>query len=116
MTYEERLMEGFMRGWKASGITGEECKLFIKAFCDYMDGHRIQADGSVRDPDNWKKGISQDVYMDSLYRHVTDLWSVFNGYERFEPETKEELDKKTLLCAIMFNVQGYLYELIKEEK
>jgi hypothetical protein len=88
----------------------------FKVYCEYMQSHRIQLDGSMRDPDNWKKGISQDVYMDSLYRHVTNLWGVYNGYERVQPETGEPETKKELLCAIMFNVIGYMFELNKEEK
>ena len=87
----------------------------LKRFCEYMNKHRVQADGEVRDPDNWKRGLNMDDYADCLHRHVMNFWAVDKGYERLEPETDEPGDKQTLLCAIMFNAMGYLYELIQEE-
>lgn len=75
--------------------------LALNRFATYMEKHRIQADGSVRDPDNWKKGIPLDTYMDSLLRHVFELWADW--------ETKKFLPDE-VLCAIFFNIQGLLHE------
>lgn len=76
-------------------------------FVGYMHKHRHQADGTLRDADNWQKGIPRKQYMKSLVRHVWDLWTVW----RTEPEM--ELTIIDLLCAIMFNVQGLLLEIYK---
>ena len=76
-------------------------------FVRYMQKHRHQADGTLRDADNWQKGIPRKQYMKSLVRHVWDLWTVW----RTEPEM--ELTIIDLLCAIMFNVQGLLLEIYK---
>jgi hypothetical protein len=74
-----------------------------------MNKHRKQADGQMRDWDNWKKGIPVDAYMDSLVRHVWDLWLLRTGYGFNEEGATEE----DLLCAIMFNSMGMLFEYVK---
>ena len=90
--------------------------LVIEAFGDYMTKHRKQADGGLRASDNWQKGIPQDAYMKSLWRHFLDMWFMHRGYKRYDSITGEELSMKEVLCAILFNVQGYLFEHIKELK
>lgn len=83
--------------------------LVIEAFGNYMSKHRIQSDGKLRDSDNWQKGISQEVYMKSLYRHFMDLWLEHRGYKSRE-------GKENALCGIMFNTMGYLFESLKNKK
>jgi hypothetical protein len=46
----------------------------LVAFGEYMLSHQRQSDGSLRESDNWQKGIPLNVYMKSLFRHVVDLW------------------------------------------
>jgi hypothetical protein len=72
-----------------------------------MHQNRIQSDGSLRDSDNWQKGIPKDAYMKSMWRHFMDLWKLHRGNEAQE-------DIETALCAMMFNVMGYLHEELKE--
>ncbi len=84
--------------------------LVIKEFGRYMHRHRHQADGVVRDGDNWQKGMPKDDYIDSLLRHVMDVWLHHRGY----PQQAEE-DLKEALCAILFNAQGYLFTTLLEE-
>ena len=48
--------------------------LVISRFGEYMHSHRQQADGKLRDSDNWQKGIPQDSYMKSGWRHFLDWW------------------------------------------
>lgn len=79
-------------------------------FCQYMHKHRQQSDGELREADNWKKGIEIRDYYDSLSRHVQDLRLIFEGY----PELAREQDAEEALCAIAFNVQGILHEMIKD--
>ncbi|MGH9967984.1 MAG: hypothetical protein ACREBG_09165 [Pyrinomonadaceae bacterium] len=77
----------------------------------YMHKHRIQKDGSLRAPDNWQKGIALDAYADSLLRHMVDFWL----YHRGVGYQVVEGDLEDVLCAIMFNAEGYLFELVKNE-
>lgn len=73
----------------------------LRRFAEYMHKHRYQADGQVRDADNWQKGIPVDDYMDSLVRHVMDLWYIWRERGVIDEE---------LACAIFFNDQGLLFE------
>lgn len=82
----------------------------LKRYCEYMHQHRKQADGTLREPDNWKKGIPLDVYADSLYRHMQE-WALL--LEREDGEVVGE-EVEELLCAILFNAFGYLHELVKK--
>ena len=75
-------------------------------FAQYMHRHRLQADGSLRDSDNWQKGMPRRQYMKSLVRHVWDLWRIW----RVAPEAEDKLVE--LLCAVLFNVQGMLHEIM----
>jgi len=76
-------------------------------FAEYMHKHRLQKDGSLRDSDNWQKGIPLDVYMKSGFRHFFDWWHCHRS--NVGPGATEEA-----LCALMFNVMGYLYEYLKD--
>jgi len=90
--------------------------LCIEAFGDYMTVHRKQADGKLRDSDNWQKGMSKSVYIKSLFRHFMDLWATHRGHKRYDKKDKHEITVKEACCAILFNVLGYLHEDIKESK
>lgn len=81
----------------------------LKAFCEYMHGHRKQADGKLRESDNWQKGIPKDVYMKSLWRHFLDLWLEHRG-------EKSREGVEDALCGILFNAMGYFHEYLKDKK
>ena len=83
--------------------------IVLKAFAEYMDKHRKQSDGKLRDSDNWQKGIPKDVYMKSMWRHFMDLWLEHRGFE-----SREGVEEA--LCGIIFNSMGYLHEILKERK
>jgi len=85
--------------------------LVMKRFAQYMNKHRVQSDGTLRSADNWQKGIPKDIYIDSGLRHVMDWWMLHRGYK-----IDESYDIEEVLCAILFNVQGYLFEQLKERK
>lgn len=78
----------------------------LEAFGAYMHKNRHLTDGSLRDSDNWQKGIPLAQYMKSLLRHVLDVWKAHRGYK-----TKESM--LTNLLAAYFNTQGYLHEYLK---
>lgn len=89
--------------------------LVIEAFGKYMHSHRLQKDGTMRGSDNWQLGIDFDVYMKSGWRHFFDWWKLHRGLIASSPEDGHQIDKVEALCALMFNVQGYLHELLKEK-
>jgi hypothetical protein len=85
--------------------------LALRRFAEYMHECRKQSDGKLRDSDNWQKGIPQDVYRKSMWRHFFSVWEKSRAGE----ECIEDL------CALMFNVQGLLHcqvlhEQLKETK
>lgn len=79
--------------------------LVLTRFAEYMHKHRKQSDGSLRASDNWQKGIPIEAYMKSMWRHFVDVWRVHRSLPAHDLEES--------LCALMFNVQGYLHELLK---
>lgn len=86
--------------------------LALERFGEYMHSHRLQKDGSIRDSDNWQKGIPRNQYMKSLIRHVFDLWKLHRGHKATNPDTGDQFTKDELLSAILFNAQGYLHEVM----
>lgn len=89
------------------------CPRVLQAYGRYMNKHRKQSDGTLRDPDNWQHGIPRGVYFESLLRHVLDLWLYHRGLHPTDRDTGEELTLDDICCAIMFNIMGYLHEAIK---
>ena len=87
----------------------------LHAFGEYMHGKRVQADGTLRASDNWQRGISIESYMQSMWRHMMDVWLLHRGHSPKQPETGLPVDKVEALCALLFNVQGLLHETLKEK-
>jgi hypothetical protein len=79
--------------------------LALERFAQYMDKHRHTPAG-LRDSDNWQKGIPLDAYRKSAWRHFFDFWRLARSASI--GEAVEEA-----LCALLFNVQGYLHEAVK---
>ena len=92
------------------------CPLVIEKYGEYMNRHRIQADGGLRDSDNWQKGMPITQYMKSLWRHVMDVWKLHRGYKVVDRKTNKEVTIEEALCAVMFNSMGYLHEVLKGNK
>lgn len=82
--------------------------LVLERYAKYMHEHRIQSDGSLRASDNWQKGIPLDAYMKSGWRHFMEWWTAHRNDAVFNDETED------ILCALLFNVQGYLHEMRKQ--
>lgn len=83
--------------------------LVLERYAQYMHKHRKQADGKLRDSDNWQKGIPLNAYMKSGYRHFIDWWKEHRGIS-----TAEGLEDS--LCALMFNAIGYLHEVLRTQQ
>lgn len=74
---------------------------------EYMTEHRKQKDGSLRDSDNWQRGIARSSYVKSLLRHVFDVWLLQRGITRGASTSSVQ----EALCAVMFNAMGLLHEI-----
>ena len=83
--------------------------LVVRRFGAYMHAHRIQADGTLRDSANWQKGIPKDVYIKSAWRHFVDWWLMHRS-------CKDRRGVEDALCGLLFNVQGYLHELLRAQR
>ena len=79
----------------------------MRRFAEYMHRHRVQADGSLRDSDNWQAGFPRRQTMKSLVRHAWDLWYEWR-------RGKDEVVMVDLLCAVIFNAQSLLLEITLE--
>jgi len=78
-------------------------------YVEYIGENRHQADGNVRDWDNWKKGIPEKAYIEGNARHFVDTWLQFEGYAPLDP--KHDIEES--LCGIIFNAFGHLHEILK---
>lgn len=83
--------------------------IVLERYAKYMDEHRKQTDGKLRESDNWQKGMPKPVYMKSMWRHFMDIWMEHRGY-------KSRDGMEDALCGMLFNAMGYLYELEKEKR
>jgi hypothetical protein len=117
MEWLERMMREFETGATRDEAEGKPdyegfiSPLVTKRFGEYMLKHQAQADGKLRASDNWQKGIPRDQYVKSLLRHVQDLLLHHDGFEAEATESSLE----DVLCAIRFNVDGYLFEILSQK-
>lgn len=88
--------------------------IVIERYCEYMNKHRLQPDGSTRTSDNWQKGMTPESYMKGLCRHQLHAWTRHRGYIVLDPGAAGSLEED--LCAIIFNASGYLFELLKGKR
>lgn len=79
----------------------------------YMHAHRVQRNGQLRASDNWQQGIPVYRYMKSLIRHVYELHRMWRGASVYNPDSDGFFTMRDVLCAILFNTMGILYELSK---
>lgn len=86
----------------------------LRRYVEYLGKHRIQSDGGLRDWDNWKKGIPQDVYLDGLGRHFVAVWLLLQEHSASDNHGPVTLEDS--LCGIIFNAQGILYETLKQKE
>lgn len=111
----------FATGATRDGDTGKlDYEGFIsplvdRRFAQYMHMCRtrnVPPGQTIRDSDNWQRGIPLDQYAKSLVRHVAEFRLLFDGYE-VNDEKGQPMNLEDVLCAIRFNVDGYLFETLK---
>lgn len=91
--------------------------LVLEAFGRYMHKHRIQPDGTLRASDNWQNGIPFSAYMKSMWRHFVTLWQLHRSYGPEPTLASTWADEfEEALCALMFNVMGYLHEFLRSRR
>lgn len=91
----------------------------LEVYGKYMNKHRIQADGKVRDSDNWMKGFGDnhcEVCIKSLWRHFMDMWFIHRGYKRTDNKDGHEVTLIEACSAMLFNIMAYMYIYLKEQK
>jgi len=86
--------------------------LVLQRYAEYLNKHRLQSDGTLRDGDNWQKGIPIETYMKSKMRHSIDTWLMHRGFPTHA--TNEDIEES--LCAELFNTMGMLFEVLKNKK
>lgn len=89
--------------------------LVLRRYAQYLHKHRIQSDGTMRDSDNWQKGMSLGVYIKSKIRHGNATHLIHDGFKAHD-EKGNEVDLEESLCAELFNTMGYLFEVLKEKE
>jgi hypothetical protein len=90
--------------------------LALKRYAEYMHQHRHQADGKLRDSDNWQKGMPRQCYIKSLFRHFMDFWFNHRGHAAYDPKRDCAIEIDETLCAILFNAFGYLHEIETQKR
>lgn len=80
----------------------------LRRYVEFLHSKRPMPDGTVRDSDNWQKGMPRDVYMKSAWRHFMAFW------ENHRQQPADE-DLEEAICATIFNLMGYLHEHLKEK-
>lgn len=78
----------------------------LRRYAEYMHEKRRMPDGSMRDSDNWQRGIPPEQCMKSLLRHVMEVWQGMDI--RIDAVSEDDL------CAVIFNAQAMLLALMKE--
>ena len=76
------------------------------SFNTYMHKHRLLEDGTLREGDNWQKGIPFEELNKSLQRHNLDVRLQARGY-------KTDEDFLESLNAMKFNVNGMILQLLE---
>lgn len=86
--------------------------LVLQAFGEYMHHHRKQADGKLRDSDNWQSLFGDnhyDVCIKSAWRHFHDLCMEHRGYK-----SREGID--AALGGLIFNAMAYWLKILLERE
>ncbi len=84
--------------------------LVLERYAQYLYECQEMPNGSRRADDNWQKGMPLSAYMKSAWRHFFAWWKMHRGWQPVSQDAKELEDT---ICALMFNVMGYLHELLK---
>ena len=89
----------------------------ISRYGAYMHKNRVMADGSVRDSDNWQKGIPRASAMKSAWRHLVAWWTLHRRGAPVGPVANDPMvNLEEAICAVIFNASSYLDSILKEHE
>ena len=88
--------------------------IVIQKYAEYMNRHRKQSDGQLRDSDNWQKGFGKGkkhfiTVMKSWFRHFFNVWFLHRGF-------KGEENMGDALMGSLFNNMSYAHQYFKENQ
>lgn len=89
--------------------------LVLERYAQYLNKHRVQSDGQLRDSDNWQKGIPKETYIKSKFRHFMATWLSHRNHIA-KDEKGNHVTLEDSLCGDIFNTMGYLHELLIEKE
>lgn len=89
--------------------------LVLGYYAQYMHKNRVQADGKLRDSDNWQKGFGLKTLFSSLWRHFWQSWMLYRGNKVYDWDNREPIHLKEALCGLLFNTQAALHEILVAE-
>lgn len=84
------------------------------SYAKYMHQHRKLEDGTLRDSDNWQKGIPPPELLKSFLRHVEDVRLIMMGVEVIENGKKVTLEHALNGCK--FNNNALILNEVKDLK
>ena len=87
----------------------------LTRYAEYLNEHRIDADGNQRDSDNWQRGMPRHKYIKSAIRHLIDAWKwwrILPESPAVSPQIGRQKAFEDLLCAVLFNIMGLLHEIL----
>lgn len=82
----------------------------LERYGKFMHKNRVQRDGTLRDGDNWQRGIPIKVYQKSLTRHFIEAWRDWRSGKPLGEAFEDTL------CAILFNTMGILHERLRTDQ
>jgi hypothetical protein len=84
------------------------------SFAKYMHFHRKLEDGTMRDSDNWQKGMPKTEIVKSLIRHVQDIKLIHRGIKVVEDG--KEVSLEHAINGAKFNLNALMLDLLKDVK
>lgn len=105
---------GAMRDLSEDKLDFEGCLTpeLLTAYAEYMRTTGRMANGTLRNTNNWKKGMPIGGYMKSLWRHMVALHAAYLS-DATQDEYGGEGEFEAAM-AMMFNIQGFVFERIRE--
>ncbi len=88
--------------------------LVLERYGEYMLKHQIQSDGTIRTSDNWQKSMPLGSYIKGAFRHFMHWWQRHRGWPVKDPRAAADIEED--ICALIFNCQGYLHEILKRKQ
>lgn len=87
--------------------------LVLKRYAQYLNKHRVQSDGNLRDSDNWQSLFGEkhfDICIKSAFRHFVDWWIEHRKCGESENGIEDAI------CAVIFNAQAYLLKILRDKR